>query len=99
MSFIIFLLMLAAIALSIAYYMWRSNERPGDGFFQWLAQELKAWPGKINERLNPSPDFAIKTKELPEAPPRSSGEHEELELHKSTREEEIAELRRLFDES
>lgn len=98
LSFLIFILVSVGVSLAISYFRWRSNGRPEGEYRVWLSSRWQQWR---ENRASDSPvdRRVIRSKDLPEAPPREPGQHDELSVAKSEREAEIERLNKLFGES
>lgn len=100
-GFLTFILFLAGSALLFTYISWRLNGRPEGDFRAFLSVAYERFKERRAEQstLNSSNLKVIRSKDLAEAPPRRPGDHDELKVEKTAREQEIEELNKLFGDS
>jgi uncharacterized protein (DUF58 family) len=100
-SFLTFILFMVGSALLFTYLMWRINGRPDGDFRSYLRIRYEQFKERRAESstFNSSNLKVIRSKDLPEAAPRTPGDHDELTVEKSTRDQEIEKLNKLYGDS
>lgn len=100
-AFLTFILLMVGSALLFTYISWRINGRPDGDFRSFLRLRYEQFKAnrKDSSPRNSSNLKVIRSRDLPESPPRKPGDHDELPVEKSARDQEIENLNKLFGDS